>query len=892
MSLSPGVRLGPYEVLSAIGAGGMGEVYRARDSRLARDVAIKVLRVGFSADPNRLRRFELEARAAAALNHPNIVVVYDVNTQDGVPYVVSELLEGETLEERIRRGPSETDVAIRFAVQIADALDAVHRAGIVHGDLKPSNVIVTKAGVKLVDFGLATVSHEESAERRFGIHGLSPDTASVSVEPTLIGSLPYMAPEQLDGRPTDARTDIYAFGVVLYEIVTGQRMFDGHRAGTAIAAILSAGPRAIAEAGFGMAPIFERVVATCLASDPDDRWQSARDLKRELQWIQADRTQNETAKRSVDEPRRWSPGKIRASWVLASLAAMIVVAAAIVAETRARHPVNPSRPIRFVIQPPSGTQFSRSGSVVSVSPDSRQIAFLAFGADGINHIWVRPLDSGEAREVPGTDKALAPFWSPDSRSLGFFADNALKTVDVDGGQVQRLCDQLNPSMAAWNREGVILFTIANGNRPGIYRTSASGGGPTAVRVAAEGDRDSPFWSPAFLPNGRDFIYRHVTSKPQTSDLFVGSLDSSNERNDRLLVSGASEAVYTPPGYLVFRRGDTLFAQPLDPTTVTLTGPATAIAPDVGYNPYPGGRTMFSASPDTLAYRPQSSRQLVWFDRSGRREGTVTTGWSAISPSLSPDGLRLAVTRLDPTTGTQDVWVMDMRRGVSSRLTASSGNSYSPIWSPDGQHLLFGSNRDGQVKVFETDASGTSIASPIAEPGTPRDWSRDGTILFVQPPTFAALSAPPAGAGKPLKLPFTAEGGTTFSPDGRWIAYGSRKSGQDQVFVQSFPGGQHSSQISSDGGTEPRWRGDGQELYYLASDGHIVAVSITAHRDTLEIGPPRPLFATHAAGFTLGILGGPQYTVTRDGKRFLVNEVDQESTSPLNVVVYWRVALTR
>jgi serine/threonine protein kinase len=885
MSLAPGVRLGPYEVLSAIGAGGMGEVYRAHDPRLGRDVAIKVLPAGFSADPDRLRRFEHEARAAAALNHPNIVVVYDVNTQEGVPYVVSELLEGETLKERIRHGPSDTDTAIRFAVQIADALDAVHRAGIVHGDLKPSNVMVTKAGVKLVDFGLATESHGESSGHRFGIRGLSPDTVSVCDEPKLIGSLPYMAPEQLDGRPTDARTDVYAFGVVLYEMLIGQRMFGGHSAGTTIAAILS-GPRAICEARPDIPAALERVVSTCLASDPDERWQSARDLKRELQWLQADRARTETAKRSVDEPQRWFPGKIRASWILASLVGMVTVAVAIVAETRARHSVNSSSPIRLVIQPPSGTRFSASASLVSVSPDGRQIAFLAQGADGVRKIWIRPLESVEAREVPGTANALAPFWSPDSRSLGFYADNELRIVGVDGGQVQRVCDQSTNSPAgAWNREDVILFTT--GTQSGIYRVSTSGRGATAVRVAAKGDRDGQFMSPEFLPNGRDFVYRHVTSTPPTSDVFVGSLDSVDSSNDRLLVPGASYADYTPPGYLVFRRGDAMFAQSLDPTAVTLTGPAVAIASDVGYNPYPGGRTMFSVSPDTLAYRPQTSLQLVWFDRSGRREGTVTT--NALNPSLSPDGFRLGFTRRDPATGTTDVWVMDLRRGVSSWLTHSSGNSYLPIWSPDGESILFGSNRGGQRKVFETDASGAGVESLIAEPGNPRDWSRDGqTILYANPPKFTAVAASLAGAAKPQELPFTAAGGATFSPDGRWIAYATNESGQDQVFVRSFPGGQYPTQVAA-GGTEPRWRWNGQELYYLASDGHIVAVSITAHRDRLEIGPPRPLFATRAAGGTLGIQGGPQYTVTHDGQRFLVSESVEQ---PLIVVVNWRAALNR
>jgi serine/threonine protein kinase/Tol biopolymer transport system component len=897
MSLAPGVRLGPYEVLSAIGAGGMGEVYRARDPRLGRDVAIKVLPAAFSADPDRLRRIEQEARAAAALNHPNILVVYDVSTRDGAPYVVSELLEGETLRKRLQHGRLDTAAAIHFAVQIADALDAVHHAGIVHGDLKPSNVIVTKAGVKLIDFGLARMAHHESSGYRFGIQGLPVETASIGEEPNFIGSLPYMAPEQLDGRPIDARTDIFAFGAVLYEMLTGQRLFAGHTVGSTIAGILSAEPRSIREANPTIPVTLERLVSTCLANDPDNRWESARDLKRALEWIAADLAGTQTVSQSRQAPLRGLPSKIRTSWLAAGMLGIVTVGAVIVAETSARRPMNPIAPIQLVIEPPAGTRFSPSASLLSVSPDGRQIAFLALGADGINHVWIRPLESSEAREVPGTDNALGPFWSPDGRVLGFFASNTLKIVDVDGGPVQRICDALTDAPAGtWNRDGVILFSTGTKGRPGIYRVSVPRGPATPVRVAAEGDRDSRFLNPLFLPDGRHFVYRQARSNSPASDLFVGSLDSSK---DRPLLSVAADAIYTPPSYLVFRREDTLLAQPFDSTTVALTGQPVPVAHDVGYNPY-NGRTMFSVSADTLAYRPRAARQLMWFDRLGHREGTVTTTGSALGLALSPDGLRLAVTRADPATGTTDVWVMDLHRGVSSRLTSSSGNSYAPIWSPDGQHLLFGSKRgDAKRQVFEMDVSGTRAASLIAEPGSPRDWSRDGhMMLYGDAGKLFAVSASGVGAGRPLELRFTAPGttstgGATFSPDGRWIAYSSNESGQDQVFVRSFPGGQHKSQLSSAGGTEPQWRGDGQELYYLASDGHIVAVSIAAHRDTLEIGPPRPLFATQAAGLTLGILGGQQYAVTRDGQRFLVNEpVQEESTTSIIVVVNWRAALTR
>jgi serine/threonine protein kinase/Tol biopolymer transport system component len=897
MTLAPGTRLGAYEIVAAIGAGGMGEVYRARDSRLGRDVAIKVLPAEFGTNPDRLHRFAQEARAAAALNHPNILVVHDVSTHDGAPYVVSELVEGETLHKWIHQGRLNPETALRLAIEIVDALDAVHRAGIVHADLKPSNVIVSKAGVKLIDFGLATVSHDEFAGPRFGMPGrLPPDTASIRDEPKLIGSLPYMAPEQLDGRPVDARTDIFAFGVVFYEMLTRQPLLADRSAGSAIAAILS-GEQPIREAHLTIPAALERLVSTCLANDPDDRWQSARDLKHTLEWVSADLAKPQMAGQSQQIPLRALSSKIRTGWLTAGLLMMVAVGTVIVAETSLRRPISSVRPIQLVIDPPAGTRFSPSASLLTVSPDGRQVAFLALGADGVNHIFIRSLESSDAHEVAGTDYALGPFWSPDSRFLGFFANNSLKIVDVDGGPVQRVCDASTPGPAGtWSRNGVILFTSGEKDRPGIHRVSLPRGSATPVRVAVEGDRDTQFGNPVFLPDGRHFVFRRVKSNSAVGDLFAGSLDSSQ---DRLLISGAANAIYTPPGYLVFRRGDTLLTQPFDSTTLTLTGEAVAIAHGIGYNPF-GGRTMFSVSADTLVYRPRAARQLVWFDRSGHREGTVTTAGGVVSPALSPDGSRLAMTRPDPATGTSDVWVMDLHRGVSSRLPSSSGNSSLPIWSPDGEHLLFGSNRDGgQPKVFQIDASGAHAASLMAGPGSPRDWSHDGHfILYANTPKLFAASAAGIDAARPLELPFTAPGagGTgaaTFSPDGRWIAYSSNESGQDQVYLRAFPTGEHKTQVSSGGGTEPRWRGDARELYYLASDGHIVAVSITPHRDTLDIGPPRPLFPTQAAGLTLGILGFYQYAVTRDGQRFLVNEpVQQESTTPVIAVVNWRAALTR
>jgi Tol biopolymer transport system component len=681
-------------------------------------------------------------------------------------------------------------------------------------------------------------------------------------------------------------------------MLTGQRPFPGHDAGSTITAMLSAEPRPMREAHAAIPLAVERVVSTCLAKDPDDRWQSARELKRALQWVAADIAGPHIGGQSLPAASRRRQSVLRSGWAAAGLLSIMTTGAFLVAVTNTRRLTTPIRPIQLTIDPPAGTRFSPSASLLSVSPDGRQVAFLALGPDGISRVWIRPLESSEARELPGTDNALGPFWSLDSRSVGFFANDRLNIVGAEGGPIKMVCEaSTNIPAGTWNRDGVMLFSTGAKGRPGIYRVSTTGGPVTPLRVAAEDDRDSIFSVPEFLPDGRHFLYRYGKTEPPTNNIFIGSLDSVDSSKDQRILSGTGNTVYVPPGYLVYRRGETMLAQPFDPTTFAFRGQPIAVAHDVGYNPF-GGRTMFSVSGNTLAYRPRVPRQLVWFDRAGHRRGAITISGTVFDPALAPDGSRLAMTRLDPATGSDDIWVMDLHRGVSSRLTAASGTISGPIWSSDAHHLLFGSNRDGgQFKILKVDASGTGAASVVAGAGIPRDWSRDGNIIvYSDAAKLFALSLSEAAPEHVRELPFAAPAvsgpSAALSPDSGWIAYTSDESGQDQVYVRSFPDGLHKMQVSSSGGADPQWRGDGRELYYLASDGHLMAVSIV-HRNTLDIGPPRPLFATQASGLTVGIVGQHQYAVTRDGQRFLVNEpLQHETPRPITVVVNWRAGLAR
>jgi serine/threonine protein kinase/Tol biopolymer transport system component len=900
VTLAPGVRLGPYAILSSLGAGGMGEVYKARDTRLDRTVAIKVLPSHVAESPDARQRFDREARAISALQHPHICTLYDVGHQDGIHFLVMEYLEGEALADQLAKGALLLNQVLQYATEITDALEKAHRAGIVHCDLKPANIMLTKTGAKLLDFGLASLNRHNPQRGHFGVGQLAAETGALGDEHVLMGTVPYMAPEQLDGRSPDARADIFACGVILYEMLTGRKPFEAIGVGSSIAAILSTDPQPPTALHPTIPPTLDRVVLTCLAKDPDDRWQTASDLNRALHWIAADLATSATPAQVLP----WRPD-FRSHWLAWGIVSLIVIGAIALSAVSLRRRPSDVRLIQFLVAAPDGTALSSSAALLSVSPDGQQIAFVASTGGGPTRIWVRSLDSVKTRELPGTDNALSPFWAPDARSVGFFANDKLKIVDVTGGLPRVVCDAPIPyQVGTWSRDGDILFSAARDrSRPcpsaspsAIYRVSAVRGTVIPVRTAA-GPACKAFSAPEFLPDGRHFIYQLETGEaPEAVGIYVGSLDASE---DKLLVNTRSNGFYAAPGYLFFRRGDTLFAQRFDTAKLALSGQPSAVAQNVAYNPT-NGRTIVSVSEQTLAYRQAADRQLVWFDRVGRQVGMVATGGTVLDPALSPDESRLAVTRQDPATGMQDIWLIHLRRGVSSRMTFSSVGARSPVWSPDGRRIVFQSsqNRGTEDGLFETEASGAGQSRFLAGFGRPSDWSADGRFILYSIAGGVKLFVLPLSGNealRPFELPFTAS--TTgwprarLSPDGRWIAYTSTESGTDHVFVRAFPKGEFKLQVSSQGGSDPLWRSDGKELVYLSADGHIMAVPILARQETLEMGSPTPLFATNLEGRALGILGTSQYVMTRDGQRFLVNQPAQRGFS-ITVVANWSAAVNR
>ena len=900
MALSAGMRLGPYEILSALGAGGMGEVYRARDLRLGRDVAVKVLPSAFSSDPERLRRFEQEARAAAALNHPNILAVYDIGTHEGAPYIVSELLDGETVRARLGKastrsmqtsgsggsGATEQSVgarglsirkAIDYAVQIARGLAAAHDKGIVHRDLKPENLFVTADGhVKILDFGLAKLLEAAPALAAVSqIPTVHVDTAAG----TLLGTVGYMAPEQVRGQAVDGRADIFAFGAILHEMLSGQRAFRGETAADTISAILDKEPPDLPIAERNIPPGLARIVDRCLEKNASARFQSAGDLAFALEGLSSSSGTvadvRPTARASRHERLAWPVAAVLGLAALGALAALYL-----------RPPVLEPGSVRFTLLPPPETRFATGPAqpAQSVSPDGRRLAFAASRSGTPGSLWVRELDSLEARPLPGTDRAGDLFWSPDGRFLAFFADGLLKKIDVSGGSAQVICEAPAAQGGTWNADDVIIY----GSSPGpLFRVSAMGGQPVALTTLDGSRKDTAHRRPYFLPDGRRFLY--VAGPSNT--VYVGELDA---HDGKPLVRADSKAVYAPPGYLLFVRQGTLMAQAFDANTLETAGQPFSVAEQVGYNA-DNARAAFSVSDTgvlTIASGDAGALgRFVWFDRSGRALETPTT---EVAPyrnfDLSPDERQIAVQR------TGDIWLLDVARGVLSRFTSDPGIEGDPIWSPDGRRLVFGSNRNGQSDLFEKALSGETETLLLAsdEPKYPEDWSRDGRfIVYVSLTGGQDLWILPLPEDrKPfvfVENPFTKDE-PHFSPDGRWLAYYSNESGRAEVYAQPFPGPGERVRVSTSGGSQPRWRKDGSELFYLDLDGRLMAVTLKAG-SALELGVPKVLFQTPITAATPTI---DQYAVTADGERFVVlAPVDGDAPqSPITVILNWTAGLKK
>src|SRR5262245_24090059 len=898
MPLGPGSRFGPYEVISALGAGGMGEVYKARDTRLDRTVAIKVLPDAFASDPDLRQRFEREARAIAALNHPHICTLHDIGHEpagpgadDGRDYLVLEYLDGETLAARLEEGPLPLDQAMTYAIEIADALDRAHRDGIVHRDLKPGNVMLTKSGTKLLDFGLARSSQPAVTTTVLSMLPTTPP--NLTAQGAILGTFQYMAPEQIEGLEADARTDIFAFGALLHEMLTGRRAFEGKSQATLLAAILERTPAAVSSSQPLVSPALDHLVSRCLAKSPEDRWQAASDVMRELQWI----TRTPASPAPVTASRLLSLTAGALLGALGSLALGFLLWLMLKGK--------PSEPaaVRFHIVPPSGVSFEANPplSPFAISPDGRALAFIAASPEG-QHLWVQSLDSFEARKLNGTDNAQQPFWSPDSRSIAYIAQTQLKRVDASGGPPQTICICNAARGGSWNKDGTILFSGSpTQSTSSILRVVASGGSAEPLKDLAQSSQSIPFGNPRFLSDGRSFLYPAGT--PGASDLRRGWLDG----RPSVRIPGIVTTAAVASGYILFARERTLVAQPFDEPSGQLTGEPVVVADRVDVR---GRIANFSVSDNgVLAYRQLSDATrspLQWRNRSGAVLGELGTASDYTGLAISPDGSRVAASRPNENS-VASIWVIDVARNLASPLRPPESRIVNrPTWSPDGREIAFVVSEGSGIVRKKPAAGGaeTTVFGPDPQHvflGTAgvTDWSGDGRYLLLTWTNVAASDAkanyeigalPLSGDKTPIsivKSQFELQR-PRFSPDGHWVAYTSNETGSTEVFVTRFPPTGEQSQISGNGGVQPRWRGDGKELFYLARTGTVMAVDIKA-TDHLDVGAARGLFQS---GLTT-VTGVDQYAVSADGQRFLVMRSDfLRSNGTITVVVNWPSALRK
>ena len=888
MSLSQGTRLGPYEVISPLGAGGMGEVYRARDTRLGRDVAVKVLPASFSSDRDRLHRFEQEACAAGALNHPNILSIHDIGNHDGSPYVVSELLEGETLRKRLNGTTLPQRRAVDYALQLAQGLAAAHEKGIVHRDLKPENIFITKDGrVKILDFGLAKLIEANGNEHQSEIPTRRADT-----DPGIVlGTVGYMSPEQVRGQPVDHRSDIFAFGAILYEILSGQRAFRGDSPADTMSAILKEDPSDLSTTNHNVSPALERLVDHCLEKNPGERFHSARDLAFALEALSASTvSSNETISMAALPSRRFARREL-ISWSLVTLFLLTSLALSILYLRRT--PTSNKELARFYVYPPEKTSFA--GAVDFISPDGRTLLFAANGPGKETTLWIRSLDSLTARAVPGTELARQAFWSPDSRFIAFIGGGKLKKVEASGGPVQSLADAQASRGGTWNRDGVILF--GGDLRGTLSRVSATGGPTTSVtKLDTSRNQNGHYW-PHFLPDGRHFIYLARSSTKEDSGIYVGSLDSEESK---LLVQSDAGAMYAQ-GYLLFLRERSLMAQPFDVDKLQLSGEPSPIAEEIAYNAT-NGRSFFAVSDNgVLVYRtdifPKSL--LTWVDRTGKQVETLGSPDFILSPSLSADEKKVATVHTDLSSGS-NIWLMDVARQNSFPFTFDPAIDSNPVWSRDGNRIVFSSNRLGPYDLYWKLSSGLGNEELIFKSENAKfvtDWSPDGRFILYQEAAAGnsgSISALPMfGEQKPIPVVQSSfyQGQGKFSPDGHWIAYVSNESGLLQVWVQNFPTAGGKWMVSINGGVQPQWESDEKQLFYLTLDGKLMAVPVRLNGNNFEAGSPIPLF--EARGVNGPITSGASYTPSHVGQRFLINRrIEESSPSPAVVVQNWTAALRK
>jgi eukaryotic-like serine/threonine-protein kinase len=890
VAFEAGTRLGPYEIVAPLGAGGMGEVYRARDTRLDRTVAVKVLAGALAADSESRRRFEEEARAIAALNDPHICTIHDVGRHGDLDYLVLEFLEGETLADRIRRsGALAVEETLTIAIQIADALDRAHRAGIAHRDLKPGNVMLVRRpgaaspDVKLLDFGLASrtaVSRPRPLDASLvatmapSMVATRPPTATVSSG--FSGTIQYMSPEQLDGDAGDHRADIFAFGCVLYEMLAGRKPFDGQTAVTVIAAIMSTEPAPIA-ALTSAHPLLDHVMRRCLEKDRERRWQSMGDVGGQLRWI-AEHPQTVAAPAPAARSLSWpmKAGIVTAALVIGTLALLAGVRA-----LRATRAVAELPALRLEITTPP-----TDDPTMALTQDGSAIAFVA-NQNRVPMLWVRPLDAVESRALPGTEGASFPFWSPDGKSLGFFADGKLKRIDVGGGRPLVVADAPNGRGGTWNSDGVILFSPGVSNP--LMRVSISGGPAEVLTETGAGGTGPDHRWPQFLPDGRRFLFSSTLGAQETKGIYIGSLDKTPYVRVR---AGDGAGRFAAPDRLLLTSQGVLETYRFDAITGTIQGSPVIVAQSFAG----GAGAVATSGTGVLAYRTGSAqrRQFVWVDRKGtvlRTIGEPELGNNG-SPELSADEQSVVV--FSGRSGDNDIWLIELTRNLARRITDGPPADAHPVWDPDGQHVIFNTGRfpgrGTQARQSINGGSPEPLFSSGDVRGTVLSWTRDRQYALLRrenPRTNADLVAVATRDQQEIAVmqsPYDELEGQ-FSPDGKWIALVSTGSGRPEVFLQSFPDSRGRTQLSTAGGTQVRWSADGKEVFYLAPDGKLTAVSVSLSGATPDVKLPVALFQTYLATGTNVIGNKPQYAVSRDG-RFLLNTVVESPSAPIVVSINW------
>ena len=900
--LAPGRRIGVFEVTGLLGEGGMGQVYRARDTRLNRDVALKILPEAFAADPDRLARFTREAQTLAALNHPHIAHIHGLEESGGVRALVMELVEGEDLSQRIARGPLSLDEVLPIARQIAEALEAAHEQGIIHRDLKPANIKVTPDGtVKVLDFGLAKALDPVASS--------SPDamnSPTLSIHATqagvILGTAAYMSPEQARGRPTDKRSDVWAFGCVLFEMLSGKRAFDGDDATEIIAAVVKMPPDWAALPA-DVPPHLIKLIRRCLEKDRKLRIGDMAVAR----FLMSDGA-------TLDAPTKpIALLRARLGMIASGIAAVLAIALAALAFIHFREQPPAAKVVRFQIPPPGDASFA--GSTALLSPDGSHLAFLARTAAGFTQLWVQSLDSLEARALSGTENTSDPVWSPDSRFLAFGQAGRLKRVALSGGAPQTVCEFPPPWRGgAWSGAGVIVFGAAN---RGLLRVPEAGGAPVPLTSVETSHNERAHGAPSFLPDGRHFLYsRDAGAVDEHTGIYLGSLDTApDQQSAERLVPSAYTSVFVPSsssrvGWLLFIREGSLLAQPFDPDRRQLAGEALQVAD--GFSGA-GPRSFSASSGGTLAYRSGAiiaDRRLSWFDRAGKLLETVGEPGEYNTVSLSPDGTRVAVSRSDSAQSgaANDLWTYDFARGTSTRLTFDPALDWLATWSPGGDSIIYSSARSGNTDLYRKGSNGAGkdealLKSPLPE--WAQDWSRDGRFLLystssAQPGLgavnnaldLAVLDLENGPRPQPyLRTEFNESQGR-FSPDGRFVAYTSNASGQNEVYVQTFPNPEGGKwMISRAGGVEPRWRRDGRELFFISADSKMMAVDI-ATAPVFSPGIPKVLFDAPiwGGGVTNNVT---RYDVSADGKRFILNAAPPEGrTAPITVILNWEGILKR